>query len=358
MTQGNSGAQNKLGELFVDFGTKGVGGLLKNLNTVSASFLLGKNAANQFIQTISKPFKDAGDFSIQLRKIRNELGLTANEAQKIQNWAKKYSLSEGSVLGDISSVMDNLTQIKMYNKIPQGWYEAARLLMQQGGVDISKNKYNNTPEDTIRFIQDVGAGLERISDIGTRRLIQEKLGVSQEVLTYYKYLNEMLEDTNILTDEQLKNSEELQKSFQKFKTATDKLGKRATTFLAPGVAKGTNFTADLISPGKQGDEARFKFSTFLLKSLLVGPEHDISKDMLNFYKPKNRTSTPFELLPELDALSDSDLLHSNGTRNTTIYKEINVNQNITAPDPVTAGNRAVQGINDLETAEQSMYSGR
>lgn len=360
MTQGNSGAQNKLGELFVDFGTKGVGGLLRNLNSVSASFLLGKNAANQFIQTISKPFKDAGDFAIQLRKIRNELGLTANEAQKIQNWAKKYSISEGSVLGDFASVMDNLSQIKMYNKIPQGWYEAARLLVQQGGVDITKNRYNNTPEDTIRFIQDVGTGLEKISDIGTRRLIQEKLGVSQEVLTYYKYLNEMLEDTNTLTDKQTKNLEELNKSFQKLGTATGKLGQKATSFFSPAVTKGTNFTADLISPGRQGDEARFKFSTFLLKSLLVGPEYDLSsRNMLNLYKPKNKkNSAPFELLPELDSLGDSDLLHSNGGGNTTVYKEINVNQNITAPDPITAGNKAAQGINELETAELNMYSGR
>ena len=57
----NSGAKNEMGKLFVDIGIGGLGKALKSLNSVSASFLLGKNAAMQFAQTISQPFKEAGN---------------------------------------------------------------------------------------------------------------------------------------------------------------------------------------------------------------------------------------------------------------------------------------------------------
>ena len=130
MTQGNSGAQNKLGELFVDFGTKGVGGLLKNLNSVSASFLLGKNAANQFAQTITQPIKQTGQYAMELRNLRYQMGLTNKEAQKIQNWAKKFNYNEGSVFGDISNLLDSLTQINKYNVIDN-----------KGTVNIKNKKY-------------------------------------------------------------------------------------------------------------------------------------------------------------------------------------------------------------------------
>ena len=48
------GAQSKLGELFVDFGTKGLGNLVKGLNKIQAQFLLTKNAGEQFVKTKRK----------------------------------------------------------------------------------------------------------------------------------------------------------------------------------------------------------------------------------------------------------------------------------------------------------------
>lgn len=384
MTQGNSGAQNKLGELFVDFGTKGVGGLLKNLNSVSASFLLGKNAANQFAQTITQPIKQTGQYAMELRNLRYQMGLTNKEAQKIQNWAKKFNYNEGSVFGDISNLLDSLTQINKYNVIPKGWYEASRLLSQAGGTAITQKRYAATPEGVFELLKDISIDLEKVQDIGTRRLIQQSLGVSPEILNYKENINSLMSSWNTLTDEQIEAAEESAKALNELGNSLEKLWQRLSIKTAPAFTSGSNALTYLLTPSRSKGEALKKTSLGLqagggalglgtagayagsifggLGSLIgfilgagagaiLGPAAG-----QGIYNKVN--SAPFELLPELDALGDSDLLHSNSSGNTTIYKEINVNQNITAPDPVTAGNRAVQGINDLETAEQSMYSGR
>ena len=45
MADNKSGASHELGNLFVDIGSSGLGSLLKGLNSLSATFMLTKNAA-------------------------------------------------------------------------------------------------------------------------------------------------------------------------------------------------------------------------------------------------------------------------------------------------------------------------
>lgn len=381
MTQGNSGAQNKLGELFVDFGTKGVGGLLKNLNTVSASFLLGKNAANQFAQTITHPIKQTGQYAMELRNLRNQMSLTNKEAQKIQNWARKFNYSESSVFGDISKLLDDLTQIKNYNIIPKGWYEASRLLAQNGGTAIAQKRYNNTPEGVFELLKDISLGLNKVTDPGARRLIQQSLGVSPEVLNYKDNINSLMSSWNTLTDEQVEAAEESAKALNELGNSLEKLWQRLSIKTAPAFTSGSNALTYLLTPNRSKKERIEKTALGLMAAGGIGAGATTGGAIGSFLGPigagigaliggglgavlgtapakRFLKHAPFELLPELDALGDSDLLHLNGGGNTTVYKEINVNQNITAPDPITAGNKAAQGINELETAEQNMYSGR
>lgn len=381
MTQGNSGAQNKLGELFIDFGTKGVGGLLRNLNSVSASFLLGKNAANQFAHTITQPIKQTGQYAMELRNLRNQMSLTNKEAQKIQNWARKFNYSEGSVFGDISKLLDDLTQIKNYNIIPKGWYEASRLLAQNGGTAIAQKRYNNTPEGVFELLKDISLGLNKVTDPGARRLIQQSLGVSPEVLNYKDNINSLMSSWNTLTDEQVEAAEESAKALNELGNSLEKLWQRLNIKTAPVFTSGSNALTYLLTPNRNKNEKLEKTALGLMAAGGIGGGATAGGAVGSFLGPVGAgigaiigaglgavlgtapakrflKHAPFELLPELDALGDSDLLHSNGDGNTTVYKEINVNQNITAPDPITAGNKAAQGINELETAELNMYSGR
>ena len=98
-------AQSKLGELFVDIGVGGVGKTLKALNSVSASFLLTKNAAVQ----ITKPFinmgKQALNTAVDVGKLGSTLGITYKEAYKLKYYFKHLNLSEGLV-GDIEKMSE------------------------------------------------------------------------------------------------------------------------------------------------------------------------------------------------------------------------------------------------------------
>ena len=76
-------AQTGLGQLFVDIGINGLGKTLKGLNSVAATFLLGKNAANQFAQSIMQPFKEAGNAAVGIGKMSNALATSSMEYQKL-----------------------------------------------------------------------------------------------------------------------------------------------------------------------------------------------------------------------------------------------------------------------------------
>ncbi len=76
-------AQNKLGELFVDIGVGGLGKTLKALNSVSASFLLTKNAATQAVKPIIDVGKRTMGMAVDVGKLGSTLGLAYKDAYKL-----------------------------------------------------------------------------------------------------------------------------------------------------------------------------------------------------------------------------------------------------------------------------------
>ena len=54
------GAKSEVGQLFLDFGATGLGKLVKGLNSLSASFLLAKNGAEQALKPIISMPQNAG----------------------------------------------------------------------------------------------------------------------------------------------------------------------------------------------------------------------------------------------------------------------------------------------------------
>lgn len=87
-------AQNKLGELFVDIGVGGLGKTLKGLNSVSASFLLAKNAAVQMTKPIVDMTKQFGNNAVGVRKMTVAFkGMTDDMSQRIQALSKIKNLN-------------------------------------------------------------------------------------------------------------------------------------------------------------------------------------------------------------------------------------------------------------------------
>lgn len=244
--QQNKNSQG-IGELFVEFGTKGLPTMLKQLNTVSATFLLGKNAASQFAQTLIQPAKKAGETVTDWRKLNNELGLTYDRIQSMQAWAKKYGISD-SIFGDMSRIVDVLTQFRKYGVLPSEWYEAFRLLQQAGGLNLDISQYENTAEGAIRLLNDIGIGLKNINDLGLKRNILQDFGISLEALDYLKQGKINYQEMINLGQKEIEQLQEQKEAVGELEVAWERVWLR---LLAIGSIKFTplfNTIADILTP--------------------------------------------------------------------------------------------------------------
>lgn len=111
--ENKSNAKSELGQLFVDIGSSGLGTLIKGLNTVSASFLLTKNAATQFIKPIIEISQKAGRSILGLEKIRAVTGLTIDQLQELKLWANESGVDFSNFINQVSSLQQNLLDIAM-----------------------------------------------------------------------------------------------------------------------------------------------------------------------------------------------------------------------------------------------------
>lgn len=142
-------AKNELGQLFVDIGINGLGKTLKGLNSVAATFLLGKNAANQFIKSVAQPFKEAGNAAVNIGKMSNALATTSKEFQDFAMYLKKYNLSE-NLLGDVSKL-----QKETYN-----WADGTLNITNEVGrafndLKLDFNDYRGSFKDTLKLLDDI-----------------------------------------------------------------------------------------------------------------------------------------------------------------------------------------------------------
>lgn len=364
------GVQNKLGELFVEFSTKGLPTLLKNLNSVQAGFLLGKNAATQFAQVLSQPVRQATEGVVGLRKFSNELGLSFDRLQSMQAWAKKYGISN-AIFGDMAKIIDTLTIFRKYNRLPSEWLEAARLLNQAGGINLDFTKYKSDAEGATQLLNDIGIGFKRISDIGLKRSIVQNLGLSIESLDYlkqgiinYQEITNLSEKENELLLEQKKAIGELDNAWSKF---MDRLAAKASTILIPILEQAT----DMLTPAENNSfDVRAKktamWSAIVSGAMAGGMVGSVATPVgttigavvggiggYQVYKqvykhsakqqktkqqnkpPKNILQEPvpkidetplFKSMPELDVLGESDL-NNYGTGNSTIMQGATVPPN-------------------------------
>lgn len=103
-------AQNKLGELFVDLGVSGLGTTLKALNSVSASFLMTKNAAQQAISPIINMSKEGGNLAVAIKKVNAVTGLSEVKLRALEIFAKQND----STFEQLEGTLENLQQ-KIFN---------------------------------------------------------------------------------------------------------------------------------------------------------------------------------------------------------------------------------------------------
>lgn len=274
MTKGQ--AQNNLGQLFVDIGVGGLGQTLKALNSVSASFLLTKNAATQAIKPFVDMGKEAANSAVGIGKMAAALGTTTLNAQKLQYYLKTYK-AEG-LEGDVASLQ------QMFTKIRQGYGGIdGQRAMSLGMLGLDWNKYSGSFEDTLQFIQDVKNALESSGMTENEKVMHlQNLGLSN-----WKYLFEKddfdLRQTLKISDEEIKKLQEASEKTNKIKNNLDQIKKNVTTKIYDKVGKTLLEKTEIITGNDE--EAKRQFVGFKTLGEVKEQLKEEVKELWNNIKP-------------------------------------------------------------------------
>lgn len=189
MTEQPKNGQSKgIGELFVEFGSTGLGTFLKGLNNVKAQFLLSKTAAEQFTKPLMNMSKNAAGGITALTKLNAVTGMSVKQLQELQIWTKLNNVGFGEMMGQIEGLQQNLLEIAM----GRGNIRGFALL----GLDPRQMDYRK-PLEVFAKIR------ERVQqlDEATGALALKELGFSQDLLYAFKQQNNAF-DQRLLLNEQ------------------------------------------------------------------------------------------------------------------------------------------------------------
>ena len=290
MAEGNGDNKKSsgIGELFVEFGVKGFGTMLKSLNAVSASFLLVKNAGQQFAQMLTKPIKESGNAAVEIGKMSSALGITMKEAMKLQLYFKQHNLSEG-LLGDLTSISDMLTKVQLGIGGISGEFAYA---MHRMGLDWTK--YDGSMESMIRLTNDVKKATADM-DANTRRVMMKAVGLQPEWSYAFERGDFNLADYKTISDEQVENLIKSQEAMNKMTAEVDQLKMHLMSKLTPAVVKISDWIGDRAGEGAQGkyDKPVSDAVNGIIKRpwLSFSPAGAIAAATLGYYEGKNQEST-------------------------------------------------------------------
>lgn len=224
----NGQAQNKLGQLFVDIGVGGLGQTLKALNSVSATFLLTKNAATQAI----KPFVDMGvqaaNSAVGIGKMASALATTKLNAQKLRYFLKEKG-AEG-LESDIAKIQKMYADYKQRIGGPN--MQFAYALERLG---LHWKNYSGSFEDTLKLVQDVKNSdkFKKLSDIEQLSVLNQ-LGLNGE----WKYLFEKADfDINkalSVTEDEIQKEIDLAESMKKLGNSIDQIKQKLVSIAIEG----------------------------------------------------------------------------------------------------------------------------
>lgn len=284
-------AQNKLGELFVDIGVGGVGKTLKSLNSISASFLLTKNAAMQAIKPFINIGKEAMNSAVGIGKMAAALGTTTINAQKLQYYLKTYD-SEG-LEGSVASLQNIFTKLKAgYGGLD------GQMAMSMGQLGLDWQKYSGSFEDTLQFIQDVKDRFQQGGFSENEKLMHlQNLGLQE-----WKYLFEKkdfdINESLRISDETFKNLQETSESINELKNNVDQLKKNVVSNITQHGGK--QLIKNLATA--TGTDENLKKQTFVGYKTLGQSWEELKTEVSDLFKTKNS--------PGLESINDNSLYMS------------------------------------------------
>lgn len=228
-----------IGELFIEFGTKGLPSLLKGLNTVSASFLLTKNAAEQLTKPIKEVFKSAGNEAVGIGKMSALLGASVKDVQRLTSYFKSKNMAT-SLISDITQMQSTIYDVQhgrggLSNEMQRGF--------SMLGLDIFN--YNESLESTLQLFQDLQTATQKLAATDRQAYLRD-FGISPE----FGYLFERGEfnksEIMALSESDIKNLTEATEAFNEAAITLNKKIEKWTAKEVPIVTSVLEDATDII----------------------------------------------------------------------------------------------------------------
>lgn len=202
------GAQAKLGELFVDIGSSGLGSLIKGLNTVSASFLLTKNAATQALKPIIQMSQKGAQTVTHYDKLSAVMGLSVKQLRTLDIQARLSNMSFDELVGQLQ----NLQQQMIAFKTGRGGKMDAWAMLGISPRDLS----DRNPMQALDLIMHRAMQLEPQRAAYALR----ELGISQDLLYFYQQQNKEMDKRSDLNDKEFESLRKQQRAWNNLKVTT------------------------------------------------------------------------------------------------------------------------------------------
>lgn len=199
MANNNTGtAQNSAGQLYVDLGLKGLGGMLKGLNQVSAQFLLTKNAAVQFIKPLADVTKKSLSTVTGWDKLNATMGLSLKQLQDINIFSKLNNIDFNQYIGQIKSAQQRLLDIKtgMSNDV-------------QGFALLGLNPREFDANNPLELLNAIKNKVQQVDEV-TGSAALRWFGFSDDLLYVWKQQNNVFNERLKLNDREMQNLKETQ----------------------------------------------------------------------------------------------------------------------------------------------------
>lgn len=203
--QGGGAAESKLGQLYVELGAKGLGGLVKGLNGLSAQFLLTKNAAQQAIKPIVNMSMNAANTVTGWDKLSAVTGLSLKELQQISRFTGLNNIDFSSFTGQLKNVQQRLLDIRtgMSNDV-------------QGFALLGLDPHRFDPKKPMELLNAVQKKVETVDTV-TAAAALRWLGLSEDLLYVWEQQNNNFDERLNLSDEELNNLKEQQSAWNSLK---------------------------------------------------------------------------------------------------------------------------------------------
>lgn len=233
-----------LGELFVEFGSKGMGGLIKGLNTVSASFLLTKNAAQQMLSPLANMSKQAGQGVVGLDKLNSVTGISIKQLQRLKQWTTLNNIDFNDYIGQVHSLQNALGRMALG--------DSGAI---QGFAMLGLNPSDFNPAKPLENMQKVKNAMLSMYQSGGEKakfqiaLALQLLGLNEDLAYAFMNANKHIDESILLTKEQTDNLRDQNDAWNALKVASSSFFEKVIAesgWLTKGIEKATEKIVDLI----------------------------------------------------------------------------------------------------------------